>query len=96
LSGRLDFVLGAYASRSGKSFIAFHSSTADGKVSKIVPRPSGPVTTPRTDTHFVVIENGVADLKGLSSAERAKALIRIAHPDFRDQLTSRDRDPHLL
>jgi itaconate CoA-transferase len=52
-------------------------------VSKIVPRLTGPVTTPRTDTHPVVTEYGVANLKGLSSTERATALIRLAHPDVR-------------
>ncbi|WP_342802427.1 acetyl-CoA hydrolase/transferase C-terminal domain-containing protein [Paraburkholderia panacisoli] len=75
LSGRLDFVRGAYASRGGKSFIAFHSTTAAVKVFEI---------------------DGVADLKGLSSAERCKALIRIVHPTFRDQLTLQARELRLL
>jgi Acetyl-CoA hydrolase/transferase C-terminal domain len=62
--GQLDFVRGAYASKGGMSFIAFRSSIKDGKISKIVPRLSGPVTTPRTDVHYVVIENGAAKSKG--------------------------------
>src|SRR6202035_4758260 len=80
--GQLDFVRGAYASRGGKSFIACHSTAAKGKVSRIVARLDGPVTTPRIDTQFVVTEFGWADLKGKSSTERAKALIALAHPEF--------------
>ena len=81
--GQLDFVRGAYMSKGGKSFIALHSTTADGKVSKITGRLSGPVTTPRTDVHYVATEYGCVNLKGKSSAERALALISIAHPAFR-------------
>jgi itaconate CoA-transferase len=94
--GQLDFVRGAYASRGGKSIIAFHSTAARGTISKIVPRLTGPVTTPRTDTHMVVTEYGVANLKGLSSTERAAALIRIAHPDVRDSLAMHARKLYLL
>ena len=49
---------------------------------------TGPVTTPRNDTHIVVTEYGHVDLKGLSSFERAKALIGLAHPKFRAELTA--------
>jgi len=84
--GQLDFVRGAYMSKGGKSFIALHSTTADGKVSKITGRLSGPVTTPRTDVHHVATEYGCVNLKGKSSSERALALISIAHPDFRAEL----------
>ena len=94
--GQLDFVRGAYASKGGMSFIAFQSAIKDGKISKIVPRLSGPVTTPRTDVHYVVTENGVANLKGLSSTERAQALIALAHPNFRDGLTAAAKEMHLL
>jgi itaconate CoA-transferase len=94
--GQLDFVRGAYASKGGMSFIAFQSSIEDGKISKIVPRLSGPVTTPRTDVHYVVTENGSANLKGLSSTERAQALIGLAHPDFRNGLTAAAKEMHLL
>jgi itaconate CoA-transferase len=94
--GQLDFVRGAYASKGGMSFIAFQSAIKDGKISKIVPRLSGPVTTPRTDVHYVVTENGSANLKGLSSTERARALIGLAHPDFRDGLTAAAKEMHLL
>jgi itaconate CoA-transferase len=78
------------------SFIAFQSAINDGKISKIVPRLSGPVTTPRTDVHYVVTENGVANLKGLSSTERAQALIALAHPAFKEELTASAKDMHLI
>jgi itaconate CoA-transferase len=84
--GQLDFVRGAYASRGGKSIIACHSTAAKGTVSRIVPRLDGPVTTPRNDTHIVVTEYGWADLKGKTVEERARALIALAHPTFRQSL----------
>jgi itaconate CoA-transferase len=84
--GQLDFVRGAYASRGGKSIIAFHSTAQSGRVSRIVPHLSGPVTTPRTDVHIALTEHGMIDLKGKSSRERALGLIGVAHPKFRDEL----------
>jgi itaconate CoA-transferase len=94
--GQLDFVRGAFASKGGKSVIAARSTAARGKVSRIVPRLDGPVTTPRIDTHYVVTEFGVVNLKGLSSSERAHALIGLAHPDFRDELTEAGKNLHLI
>ena len=94
--GQLDFVRGAYASKGGMSFIAFQSSIKNGTISKIVPRLSGPVTTPRTDVHYVVTENGVANMKGLSSTERAHALIGLADPAFQDELTAAAKSMHLI
>jgi itaconate CoA-transferase len=93
--GQLDFVRGAFASKGGKSIIAAQSTAAKGKVSRIVARLDGPVTTPRVDTHYVVTEYGAVNLKGLSSTERAYALIGLAHPDFRDALTESARELHL-
>jgi itaconate CoA-transferase len=93
--GQLDFVRGAFASKGGKSIIAAQSTAAKGKVSRIVARLDGPVTTPRIDTHYVVTEYGAVNLKGLSSTERANALIGLAHPDFRDALTASARELHL-
>lgn len=84
--GQLDFVRGAFASREGKSILATRSTAASGKISRIVARLDGPVTTPRIDTHYVVTEFGSTKLKGLCSAERALALIELSHPDFRDEL----------
>lgn len=84
--GQLDFVRGAYASKGGRSIIACHSTAAKGTVSRIVPKLTGPVTTPRNDTHIVVTEHGWVDLKGKTVRERAQALVGIAHPDFREAL----------
>ena len=85
--GQLDFVRGASAAPGGKSIIACHSTAAGGTHSRIVPRLSGPVTTPRNDVHIVVTEFGWVNLRGLSLRERAQALIEIAHPKFRTQLS---------
>jgi acyl-CoA hydrolase len=63
---------------------------------RIVPRLEGPVTTPRIDTHYVVTEFGSANLKGLSSTERAYALIGLAHPQFRDELTAAAKKLNLI
>ena len=86
--GQLDFVRGAAWSKNGRSILAFHSTAAKGKLSRIVPKieEGASVTTPRSDTHYIVTEYGIADLRGKSVPERAKALISISHPDFRDDL----------
>ncbi len=94
--GQLDFVRGAYASRGGKSIIACHATARKGKVSRIVGRLDGPVTTPRIDTHIVVTENGAVDLKGLSSDERALALVKLAAPQFREELLYEARQMNLI
>src|SRR5271155_2071219 len=94
--GQLDFVRGAFASKGGKSIIAARSTAAKGKVSRIVARLDGPVTTPRIDTHYVVTEFGAVNLKGLSSTERALRLIELAHPEFRDDLTASAKSMHLI
>ena len=89
--GQLDFVMGAYLSKGGKSFICL-SSTVTGKdgtmKSRIVPTlTNGSICTdPRSCVHYIVTEYGMVNLKGLSTWERAEALISIAHPDFREQL----------
>jgi acyl-CoA hydrolase len=88
--GQLQFVRGAYASRGGKSFICLASTygKSGAPQSRIVATltPGNIVTTPRTDTMYVVTEFGIVNLKGKSVAERAKALISLAHPDYREQL----------
>ena len=87
--GQLDFVRGAYASEGGKSFIALHSTAKKGTISRIVPTlKGGAVTDPRMEVQDVVTEFGVAELKGRSLQERARALISIAHPKFHDELTA--------
>ena len=79
---------GAALSRGGRSIIAIPSTAAKGKVSKIVANldEGAVVTTSRTDVDYVVSEYGIAHLKGLSLRERSEALIKIAHPDFRERL----------
>ena len=94
--GQLDFVRGAYASRGGKSIIAATSTAAKGKISRLVARLDGPVTTPRIDTQYIVTEFGAVNLKGLSSTERAQALITLAHPEFRDGLRTAAQEQHLI
>ena len=89
--GQLDFVLGAYLSRGGKSFICCSSTfkAKDGTLkSRIVPTltPGSIVTDTRANVHYLVTEYGMVNLKGLSSWQRAEAIISIAHPQFRDEL----------
>jgi itaconate CoA-transferase len=88
--GQHDFARGAFDSRGGKSIIAFYSTARNGQVSRVVPtlKPGAVVTTPRAELHWVVSEHGAACLKGKSTAERARALIGLAHPKFRDELTA--------
>jgi itaconate CoA-transferase len=69
---------------------------AGGTISKIVPRLSGPVTTPRNEIHDVATEYGIVNLKGLSSTDRAVALIGLAHPDYRRRLTEAAQSMHLI
>lgn len=88
--GQAQFVRGAYASRGGRSFICLASTYhKHGEPrSRIVLNlsPGNIVTTPRSDTMYVVTEYGMVNLKGKSVPERAQALIRLAHPDFREEL----------
>jgi len=88
--GQLDFVMGAYRSNGGKSFICLSSAygKAGSPQSRIVPRlaPGTISTDPRTTTMFVVTEYGKVNLKGKTTWQRAEALISVAHPDFRDSL----------
>lgn len=98
--GQLQFVRGAYASRGGKSFICLASTYEKRGVrkSRIVSALTlgNVVTTPRTDVMYVVTEYGMVNLKGKSVAERAKALIGIAHPDFREGLEREAREKNLI
>jgi 4-hydroxybutyrate CoA-transferase len=86
--GQVDFIRGASRSRGGKAIIALPSTAKNGKVSKIVTHlhEGSGVTTSRGDVHYVVTEYGAVDLHGLSIRERVKALISVAHPNFREEL----------
>jgi len=88
VGGQVDFVRGAVMAKDGKSIIAMPSTASQGKVSRIVPflDEGSAVTTSRNDVHYVVTEYGIAELRGKTLKQRARALIEIAHPDFRDQL----------
>ncbi len=98
--GQLQFVRGAYVSRGGKAFICLASTYEKGgqRRSRIVSTltPGNIVTTPRTDVMYVVTEYGLVNLKGKSVAERAKALISLAHPDFREPLAQEARELNLV
>lgn len=89
--GQLDFVLGAYLSNGGKSFICMSSTftSKDGTVNSRI-RPTlangSIVTDTRANVHYFVTEYGIVNLKGRSAWERAEAIISVAHPDFRDEL----------
>lgn len=87
--GQPDFARGAVLSEGGQAFIVLHSSTSDGKNSRIVPRlhPGAAVTTFKNVVDRIVTEYGVAELRGSTIAERTQRLINIAHPKFRDELT---------
>jgi acetyl-CoA hydrolase len=89
IGGQIDFIRGAAHSEGGKPIIALPSTTKDGQVSRIVPqlRSGAGVVTSRGDVHYIVTEHGVAHLFGKSLKERARELIKIAHPNFRDELT---------
>jgi itaconate CoA-transferase len=88
--GQHDYARGAFDSNGGKSMIAFYSTARSGEVSRVVStlRTGAVVTTPRNEVHWIVSEYGAANLKGKSTRERAKAMISLAHPKFRDHLTA--------
>ncbi|HZJ69259.1 MAG TPA: acetyl-CoA hydrolase/transferase C-terminal domain-containing protein, partial [Candidatus Eisenbacteria bacterium] len=88
--GQLDFVMGAYHSKGGKSFIAISSTFKNKKgekTSRIIPFiDRSRVTDPYTAPHYIVTEYGMFNLKGKSTWQRAEGLINLAHPDFREDL----------
>ena len=88
VGGQMDFIRGAGLSEGGRSVIALPSTAAGGKVSRIatVLSPGAGVVTTRAHVHYIVTEYGIANLRGRSLRERARDLIAIAHPDFREQL----------
>ena len=98
--GQLQFVRGAYASKGGKSFICLPSTYEKKglRKSRIVHELTAGniVTTPRSDVMYVVTEYGIANLKGRSVAERARAMISLAHPDFREDLERAAHEHRLI
>jgi 4-hydroxybutyrate CoA-transferase len=96
--GQVDFIRGAAQSKGGKPIIALPSSAKNDTISKIVPtlQVGAGVVTTRADVHYVVTEHGIAYLHGKNLKERAKALIDIAHPNFRASLEDAARKRKLI
>jgi len=92
--GQPDYARGAVMAEHGQAFIVLHATTAGDTVSRIVPQLhlGAAVTTFKNIVDKVVTEFGVAELRGSSIAERTRRLIAIAHPSFREELTSRARE----
>jgi len=89
--GQMDFVMGAFLSKGGKSFLCTPSTRVnkDGSLSSLImpTLPEGSIVScPRHATNYVVTEFGAVNLKGMSTWERAEKLISIAHPQFQDEL----------
>ena len=99
--GQLDFVLGAYLSNGGKSFICCSSTFMDKKTGQLQSRirptlaNGSIVTDTRANIHYLVTEYGLVNLKGLSTWQKAEAIISVAHPDFRDQLIADAEKMHI-
>lgn len=98
IGGQLDHVRGSQLSEGGKSIITLSSTAKNGTISTIVPAfPAGTaVTVSRYDVNYVVTEYGAVDLKYRTVRERTKALISIAHPKFREELTRQARELELI
>ncbi len=98
IGGQVDFIRGASRSRGGRPVIALPSTANRGRVSRIVSELSAGagVVTSRGDVHYVVTEYGIANLHARGVRERTEALIAIAHPDFRDELTEAARNRKLV
>ena len=98
IGGQMDFVRGASLAEDGRAVIALPSTARDGQETRIVPflKEGAGVVTTRGHVQTVVTEWGVAELHGRSVAQRARALIAIAHPDFRDDLTAVAKRAHFI
>lgn len=96
--GQVDFIRGAARSKGGRPIIALPATARKDAMSRIVPflKQGAGVVTSRADVHYVVTEHGVAHLFGKNLRERAEALIRIAHPRFREELEVAARERKLL
>jgi len=98
IGGQLDHVRGAQMSKGGKSILALNATAKNDTISRIVPflDPGNVVTVGRYDVQYVVTEYGIADLKYKTERERAEALIAIAHPKFREELTNQAKEMGLI
>lgn len=98
VGGQVDFVRGAARSKDGQTFIALPSTAKNDTMSRIVPhlKEGAGVTTSRNDVHCIVTEYGVADLYGRSISERVRALVNIAHPNFREELLAFAHAQHYI
>ncbi len=96
--GQVDFIRGAAHSKGGKPIIALPSTAKQGQISRIVPylKQGAGVVTTRADVKYIITEYGVAYLHGKNLQERTKALINIAHPNFRDDLIKEAKNRNLL
>jgi 4-hydroxybutyrate CoA-transferase len=96
--GQVDFIRGAARSEDGAPVVALPATARQGTLSRIVPTldPGAGVVTSRYDVHYIVTEYGIAQLHGKTLGQRARALIAIAHPDFREMLTAAARQLHYL
>ena len=98
VGGQLDFIYGASRSEGGVPIIALPATAKGGQISRIVPmlKQGAGVVTSRYHVHYVVTEHGVASLYGKTIRQRARALIRIAAPQFRDELTRAAKELHYI
>jgi 4-hydroxybutyrate CoA-transferase len=96
VGGQLDFIYGASRSKEGVPIIALPSTAKDfSRIVGMLKQGAGVVTT-RNHVRYIVTEYGIADLYGKTIRQRAHALINIAHPDFRDELTYQARELHYI
>jgi len=96
VGGQVDFVRGARLSVGGKAIIALPSTARNGEISRITAclKPGSAVTTSRNDVDYIVTDYGIAGLRGRTTRERAQALIKIAHPAFREEICRSARDQY--
>jgi len=96
--GQIDFVRGANLSKGGKGFMVMYATAKNGTISKIKPTltPGSIVTTPRNEVDYIVTDQGVVQLKGKTAGQRAKLLISIADPKFREELTFEAKKMNLM
>lgn len=96
--GQVDFLRGAAKSEDGKPIITLPSTAKKGTISRVVPHldEGAGVTDSRADVHYVVTEFGVANLHGKTIRERARMLIKLAHPQFREELEKFAKEHHYI